>query len=146
MKEELALSMVLVMLLLLTNSFLHLVQIEPISNNISQILDNNQPSSTNFHHKVNEKKNIGDQNCVAENPKEEGIQEGMGENQTQNENENYNQTFEKTLQNDASQNANYKSPPDGHVYLTGDQPYPYSPTQTPKGWGTLPVQPPKTED
>ena len=136
MKGELALLMVLAMLLLLTNSFLHLVQIEPISN-LSQIPDNNQSSSTSFHHKVNEKKNIGDQNCTAENPKEEGIQEGIGENQTQNE--NYNQTFEKPLQN-------YTSPPDGHVYLTGDQPYPYTPTQTPKGWGTLPVQPPKMED
>jgi len=145
MKEESALSMALVMLLLLTNSFLHLAQIEPISN-ISQISDNNQPSSTNFHHKVNEKKNVGDQNCVAENPKEESIQEGIGENQTQNENENYNQTFEKTLQNDMSQNANCTCPPDGHVYLTGDQPYPYAPTQTPKGWGTLPVQPSKMED
>ena len=143
MKEELALSTVLVILLLLMNSFLHSVQIEPISN-ISQISDNNQPSSTNFHHKVNEKKNIGDQNCVAENSKKENIQEEIGENQTQNE--NYNQTFEKTLQNDVSQNANYTSPPDGHVYLTGDQPYPYIPTQTPKGWGTLPVQPPKMED
>ena len=142
MKEELALSMALVMLLLLTNSFLHLTQIEPIGN-ISQISNNNQPSSTNFHHKVNEKKNIEDQNCVAGRPKEESIQ-GIVKNQTQNE--NYNQTFEKTLQNDTSQNANYTSPPDGHVYLTGDQPYPYVPTQTPKGWGTLPVQPPKTED
>ena len=143
MKEELALSTVLVILLLLMNSFLHSVQIEPISN-ISQISDNNQPSSTNFHHKVNEKKNIGDQNCVAENPREEGIHERIGENQTQNE--NHNQTFEKALQNDTSQNANYTSPPDGHIYLTGDQPYPYTPTQTPKGWGTLPVQPPKMED
>ena len=143
MKGELALSMVLVMLLLLMNSFLHLVQIEPISN-LSQISDNTQPSSTNFHHKVNEKKNIGDQNCVAENPREEGIHERIGENQTQNE--NHNQTFEKALQNDTSQNATYTSPPDGHIYLTGDQPYPYTPTQTSKGWGTLPVQPPKMED
>jgi len=145
MKEELALLMALAMLLLLTNSFLHLAQIEPI-NNLSQISDNNQPSNTNLHHKVNEKKGIGDQNCVAENPKEESIQEGIGEDQTQNENESYNQAFEKTLQDETSQNANYTSPPDGHVYLTGDQPYPYTPTQTPKGWGNLPVQPPKIED
>jgi len=145
MKEELALLMALAMLLLLTNSFLHLAQIEPI-NNLSQISDNNQPSNTNLHHKVNEKKGIGDQNCVAENPKEESIQEGIGEDQTQNENESYNQAFEKTLQDEPPQNANYTSPPDGHVYLTGDQPYPYTPTQTPKGWGNLPVQPPKIED
>ena len=146
MKGELALSMVLVMLLLLMNSFLHLVQIEPISN-LSQISDNTQPSSTNFHHKVNEKKNIGDQNCAAENPKEESIQEEIGEDQTQNENENYNQAFEKTLQDETPpQNANYTSPPDGRIYLTEDEPYPYTPTQTPKGWGNLPVQPPKMED
>ena len=64
----------------------------------------------------------------------------------QNQTEENQQTSEKTLQNqNSSTDANCTSPPDGRVYLTEDEPHPYLPTQTPKGWNNFPILPPKKE-
>ena len=143
MREEIAI-VALAIILLFAHSFLHhTAYIEPVNN--SPEIPSAQPPAMNSNQGTSQKETMESQD-YATDVKEEGNtqQEEIEKNQTQNE--DYNQTCEKTSQNEELfQNANYTSPPDGRIYLTEDEPYPYTPTQTPKGWGNLPVLPPKIE-
>jgi len=128
MRREIALLTMSVILLLLFLSFFRITAYMKTSNGPSPNSNINQPVDISSNQKTDE--NVEPQNCVA-------IDEKGEENQ---------QTCEKTLENrNPSTDANYTSPPDGRIYLTEDEPYPYLPTQTPKGWGKLPILPPNTE-